>query len=68
MSPDSNGDLVVIFSGSLRFRHSGKMAITVKKGAGRNLPLSTKGGQNENHLDNTTKIYLVKQKTPESVP
>jgi hypothetical protein len=29
-------------------RHSGKMAISAKERAGRNLPLSTKGGENEN--------------------
>jgi hypothetical protein len=38
-----------------------------KKGQAETCP-PPKGGQNENHLDNTTKIYLVKQKTPESVP
>jgi hypothetical protein len=34
--------LGVIFSGSVRIRHSGKVAISAKKRAGRNLPSSKK--------------------------
>ena len=37
-------DLGVIFFGSVRVRHPGKMAISAKERASRNLPLSTKGG------------------------
>jgi hypothetical protein len=42
MSPDSNGDLVVIFSGSLRFRHSGKITISSKKGQAETCPYPQK--------------------------